>query len=63
MRIRQEGSPDYNSYYFQALAENLNMPQAPVFIPPEPDVDLPVPPGPSVPDCMRAEGRRCIRWR
>lgn len=63
MRIRQEGSPDYNSDYFQAFAENLNMPQAPVFIPPEPDVDLPIPPGPNVPDCMRAEGRRCIRWR
>lgn len=63
IRIRQQGSPDYNSAYFQALAENLNMPQPTVFTPPEPDVDLPVPPGPSVPDCLRAEGRRCIRWR
>lgn len=63
MRIRQQGSPDYNSAYFQALAENLNMTQPPVFSPPEPDVDVPVPPGPGVPDCLRAEGRRCIRWR
>lgn len=63
MRIRQQGSVDYNSAYFQAFAESLNMPHPPVFTPPEPEVDLPVPPGPAVPDCLRAEGRRCIRWR
>lgn len=63
MRIRQEGSPDYNSAYFQALAENLNMPQPPAFEPPVPEIDLPVPPGPAVRDCMRADGRRCITWR
>lgn len=62
-KLRQEGYPDYNSAYFQALAENMNMPQPPVFEPPAPEIDLPVPAGPGVPDCMRAEGRRCIRWR
>lgn len=63
MKIRREGYSDYNSAYFQALAENLNRPEAPAFEPPLPEVDLPVPPGPGVPDCMRAEGRRCLRWR
>jgi hypothetical protein len=62
-RIRQEGYSDYNSAYFQSLAENLNMPLPTAFEPPIPEVDLPVPPGPGIPDCLRAEGRRCIRWR
>lgn len=62
-KLRQEGYSDYNSAYFQSLAENLNLPQPPPFEPPVVDVDLPVPPGPGVPDCLRAEGRRCIRWR
>lgn len=62
-RIRQEGYPDYNSQYFQSLAENLNVPDQPVVPPEPPDIDLPVPYGPGVPDCLRAEGRRCIRWR
>lgn len=62
-RITRERSPDYNSDYFQSLAESLNAPQPAVFVPPEPEVDYPVPYGPGVPDCLRAEGRRCVRWR
>lgn len=62
-RIRQEGYSDYNSAYFQSLAENLNMPQPPVFEPPQTEIDLPVPAGPGTRDCLRADGRRCIRWR
>lgn len=62
-KLRQEGYSDYNSAYFQALAENMNMPQPRAFEPPLPEVDLPAPPGPGVRDCMRADGRRCIRWR
>ncbi|TPW22006.1 MAG: hypothetical protein FD126_126 [Elusimicrobia bacterium] len=63
VRIRQEGSPDFNSAYFQAMAENLNLPQAPVFVPPAPEIDVPVRPGPATRDCVLADGRRCIRWR
>lgn len=62
-RITRERSPDYNSDYFQSLAESLNAPLPTAFVPPEPEVDYPVPYGPGVPDCLRAEGRRCIRWR
>lgn len=62
-QITREKSPDFNSDYFQALAESLNAPTPVPFVAPEPEVDYPAPYGPGVPDCMRAEGRRCIRWR
>lgn len=62
-QIAGNGAADYNSAYFQALADSLNAPQPAPFVPPEPEVDYPVPYGPGVPDCMLGEGRRCIRWR
>lgn len=62
-QITRERSPDFNSDYFQALAESLNAPTSTPFVAPEPEVDYPAPYGPGVPDCLRADGRRCIRWR
>lgn len=55
---RQEGYEDYNSEYFQALAERSRNPPAS----PSTDIEIPAPrPRPNVPDCIMTPGGRCAR--
>lgn len=56
-RIQREGYGDYDSGYFQSLAERLRSPLVPV----PPDGPNPnVPTGPQVPDCILRPGGRCL---
>lgn len=57
-RIQREGDRDYDSQFFQSLAERFRNPSNPD------QTDDPgrrPPPGPRVPDCILQPGGRCIR--